>query len=179
MMPGNGEIQGIFVECHCISFGGPCSFLPMVCLTLLMFWSHESAFKDSVADQMSKLFLVQAFAFCLVLSTGFWHGRTGSKRNVFSLSLTLCIHVIMECGYGDLVWCLCINRISFWCELNTLTTVLPCLSPGCSCYGDSSQGGGIPFVPHNQCTLCHPCAVKSFLPVFFLVFWDGKDLQEN
>lgn len=126
---------------------------------------------------MSKLFLVQAFAFCLVLSTGFWHGRTGSKRNVFSLSLTLCIHVVMECGYGDFIQCLCMNRISFWCELNTLTTVLTCLSPGCSCYGDSSQGGGIPFVPYNQCTLCHPCAVKNFLPVFFFscfLRWEGS-----
>lgn len=138
----------------------------------LMFWSCESTLEDPAADQMSKLFSVESFAFC------FLHGPTGKKSNiVFSLSLTFCSHAIMECGSVGFVWCLCMSRVSFWCEPNALGTVLPCLTPVCSQCGDSSQGGGIPGVPQNQCTWCHPCVVKSFLSMVFVVFyfWDLQD----
>lgn len=169
LLPAN-EIEGIFAECHSPSFG-LCSFFCMVWLMLFVFWPCESTSEDSAANQMAKLFMVEAFAFC------FWHGHTGKKSNII-LSLRFCSHAIMQCGSVDFVWCLCMNKVSFWCECNTPRTIVPCLSPVCSHYGDSSQGGGIPCVPKNQCTWCHPCVVKSFSSVVFVVFC-FLDLQDN
>ena len=115
---------------------------------------------------------------CFVNRLLAWPHR--QQKNIFSsLSLTFCIHGIIECGSGDFVWCLCIIRISFWCGLNTLMTVLPCLSPGCSCYRDGSEGRGIPFVCSTEPVRLMPplCSQELLIRVFcclLLQRWEGS-----
>lgn len=137
------------------------SALSSIWFVLLMFLSCESTFEDSTAGWMSKLFLVEAFAFC------FWHGHAGKKSNVvFSLSFTFCSYAIMECESVGFVWCLCMNGISFWCEHNTLGTVLPCLSPVCSHCGNHSQGGGIPLFHRTSALMSSPCGQELLIHGF-------------
>lgn len=135
---------------------------------VLTLWIHLWGFSSK---PNGKIVHGRSICFC------FWHGRTGKKSNII-LSLRFCSHAIMQCGSVDFVWCLCMNKVSFWCECNTPRTTVPCLSPVCSHYGDSSQGGGIPCVPKSQRTWCHPCVVKSFSSVVFVVFC-FSDLQDN
>lgn len=147
------------------------------CFNVVVLWIHLWGF-SSRANVKIVLGTSVCLSSCFVIKLLAW--PYSQKRNIFCI-WCFAYRALCNVGLETLYGAYALTRISFWCELYTLMTILPCWSLVCSCYGDSSKGGGIPFFPQNQWSWCHLCVVKSFSSMFFLVFhfWNGKDLQDN